>query len=234
MYGTKSKASTMRCRAFTLLELLLAVSILSVITTVAYMSFSVVTSAWRRGNELADKVHHGDFIIDQLVMALRSTYYPQNLKGKPSDYGFWMEDNGDGEGASDKISWVKLGSALTGRHQEFKGSPHRVVFTVEEGEDDVPLVNVRAWRLLGQPEEFDPEEDIEPYSLSFGIVGFNCRTAEEISDEEIEWLDGWDDTNRIPRLLELTLYVSPLDEGEDPIEVKRMLEIPVAPLSWGK
>ena len=61
---------------FTLLELLLAVSILTAVSLVTFLSFGAVITAWRRGLELSDDLHHGDYILEQLVMGLRSTYRP--------------------------------------------------------------------------------------------------------------------------------------------------------------
>jgi len=92
-------------------------------------------------------------------------------------------------------------------------------------------VAVRAWRLHGQADTFDPAQ-LPPVFLSSRVLGFNCRTAYEKKDDEIDWLDDWEETNRLPTVVELTLYLEPLDKDEPPVEVKRVLGIPVAPLSW--
>jgi len=36
----------------------------------------------------------------------------------------------------------------------------------------------------------------------------------------------------VPKAVEITLYMEPLAEGEPPIEIRRMVTIPVAELSW--
>ena len=36
----------------------------------------------------------------------------------------------------------------------------------------------------------------------------------------------------MPVFAEITLYLRPLQEGEDPVEIRRVVEIPIAPLSW--
>jgi len=121
---------------FTLLEILFAVTILSLVSTVTFMTFSAATSAWQRGTTLADNLHHGDYVIQQLVMGLRSAYYPDGTKGAGApEYGFWHEDNGEGENAEDEICWVKLGGALVGRDSSFAETPHRVRFLLEDDED---------------------------------------------------------------------------------------------------
>lgn len=219
-----------QARGFTLLELMLAVSILAAVTSVTYLAFNTVTSAWKRGTTLVDELHHGDFVMDQLVMALRSAYYrtQQNQPSNP-EHGFWHEDTGGSETTSDTISWVKLGNALVGKNCPFAGTPHRVVFTIDEEEDGEPVVSVRAWRLLAQPDDFQPDA-VEPLFVSKRVTGFDCRAAvqdEATSEDEIDWMDKWVDTNSLPAFLEVTLYMAPLDEGEPPIELKRIVNLPV-------
>lgn len=208
----------------------MAVSILAVVTTVTYMTFSVVATAWKRGTEMADNLHHGDFLADQLVMALRSAYYPQ-AREPTFSYGFWLDDNGDGQGASDAISWVKLGSSLVGDDCDFAGSPHRVRFAVEAGPGGEPAATVRYWRLHGQMEGFRPEQSAPNAVLSERVTGFNCRCMDRKDLDEMEWQDEWKETNRVPCVVELTFYLRPLEEGGDPVELKRIVEIPVAHLT---
>lgn len=216
---------------FTLLELMLSIGILALVTTVTYLAFSTVATAWKRGMALTENLHHGDFVAEQLVMALRSAYFPSG--GNRSAYGFIHEDNGDGEGADDVISWVKLGSSLVGKDCPFAGSPHRVIFSLENNEDGERCVAVRAWRVEGQSQDFDKAE-IEPMYLSNKVIGFDFIWASGIEDDEIQWESTWDKTNQIPVNVSITLFLEPIDEDGEPIEIKRAFAIPVAPLSWKK
>lgn len=218
---------------FTLLELLLAVAMTALIVGVAVAGFATVTRAWQKGSAMVDSIHHGDFVMDQLVMALRSAYHP-DAKGAGGMYGFWIEDDGDGEAARDVISWVKLGPALVGTDVAFVGSPHRVIFTVDDDEETgVAGAMFRAWRLHGQEEDFDPVHDVDPTIISSKVLGFNCRMADpEAEDEGPGWIDEWEETNRIPRAVEITLYVEPAEEDGDAVEIKRVFEIPGAAVSW--
>jgi prepilin-type N-terminal cleavage/methylation domain-containing protein len=217
-------------QGFTVLELMLAVAILAVISTLAYLSFSAVVSAWRRGVALSEDLHHGDFVMEQLVMALRSAYYPDTTD-KGGMYGMVTEDRGSGETADDTICWVKLGGALVGKDSRLAGSPHRIKVSLEETPEGKKAVAVRAWRLHGQPDSFDPEE-VEPVYLSTRVVGLNLRTAYRKIEDEIEWMDDWEETNRLPTVVEATLYLEPLSRGESPVELKRVFGVPVAPLCW--
>lgn len=216
---------------FTLLEILLAVTIMAIVTTVTFMTFSAATTAWQRGTALVDSLHHGDYVIQQLVMGVRSAYYPET--GGDSKYGFLHEDNGEGPTAEDRISWVKLGGAMIGRDSVIAETPHRVEFFLADDEDGDRAAAVKAWRIQGQLEDFDPEDDVDPVFLSKRIVGFNCRMAWELDDDgEIDWLDEWEETNKIPTVVEISLYVTPPTEDEEPIEVKRVIGLRVGALAW--
>jgi len=218
----RGRAGNRPFTGFTLIELLLAVAILSVVTTVTFLTFSTVLKAWQRGLAISGRLHYGDFVLEQLVTALRSAYY------RSPEHGFQIEDNGDGQYESDVISWVKVGGALVGTGHLFAG-PHRVKFWVEENERGSRSVAVKAWRLQLQPEDFDPEKDVETVFLTGDdvVTGFNCRMADrkDDDDEEIEWFDEWEDTNRVPELIEATLYLRPLDEQGAPVEVRRLVSI---------
>ena len=220
---------TPRRRGFTLLELMLAVAILAAVTTVTYLTFSTVSQAWQRGLGLTESIHHGDFVIEQIVLGLRSSYFPETGQDG-SEFGFYHEDGGEGWGNADTISWVKIGSALIGQEAPYAGSPHRVKLTLEDDEGRT-AVAVRSWRVKGQPEDFDPD-DVAPVFLSTRVEGFNCRAAYQMVDEEIDWMDEWEHTNKLPTVVELTLYLAPLEEGGDPVEVRRLLGIRAAELCW--
>ncbi|OVE76177.1 hypothetical protein BVX97_01950 [bacterium E08(2017)] len=220
--------------AFTLLELLLALSLLSIISVVTYLTFSTCLRAWRKGTSMTESLHHGDYVMEQLVMGVRSMYYPGGDAAK--EYGFWHTDSGTDEYSGDEISWVKLGSSLVGSDSPLVDTPHRVKFYLHEDEEkDRVYVAMKAWQLLGQPEEFDPEE-IEPVYLSRKVVGFNCRPAWQIKqeDDEIDWQDEWEQTNKIPTAMEITLYLEPAEEDGDPVVMQRIVGIPVGPVAWTK
>ena len=236
-----NRGNTCSTGGFTLIEVLVAVAILAGVMTVTFLTFSTATMAWRRGAALSDDLHHGDFVVEQVVMALRSAYYPDagGASIENAEYGFTIDDEGDDAFSSDRISWVKLGGALVGKHCPFAGSPHRVEFFVEEDDDGEYSAAVKFWRVQGQDDEFDPDEDVDPIWIARRITGFNCRMQdpdEEVDEDtdEIAWIDEWDDTNRIPTAVEITLWLEPLDDDEPAIEMKRIVQIPTAHLSWGQ
>jgi prepilin-type N-terminal cleavage/methylation domain-containing protein len=223
----------------TLIELMLAVTILGVITLVAYFSFDAAVQGWRAGTELSDSLNHADFAMEQLAMGLRSAFYPDTGSVAPA-YGFQMADEGGETEPRDVLRWVKIGSALVGADAAYAGTPHCVEVSVraadEQGSSDEVGLAVRSWRLDLQPEEFKPEE-IKAVFLSTRILGLNCRMLDPQMDaaaEELEWLDTWegDATNRLPRAIELTLLLPPPRPGGEPVAIRRIVEMPLSDLSW--
>lgn len=213
-------------KGFTLLEILISVTLVAVVAAVVYSAFNVVTVAWNKMNVLADDTHHGDYAMDQVFMGLRSLYHPER-KNIP-EYAFMVEDSGD---ESDKVSWVKLGAALVGKDCPFQGTPHRVDLWMDENERGDKALVMRAWRIQGQPEDFDPE-NIPPIIISDKVVGFNVRMMGQKESVTLEWIEEWEDTNRVPLAVEITLNLLPLEKGGEPVEFKRVCSIPCAPLSW--
>lgn len=243
---------------FTMIELLLAISLLSVIVIAAFLSFSTVNRVWRTGTGVADSLHHSDFIMEQLAMALRSAYYPDNAGGAVPAYGMVLVNDGEGEEARDQLSWVKLGAALVGEESEVRNSLHKIVVTaIGPGESEDPSFSmggivIKAWRMVAQPDDFDSESEeyVQPLLLSPGVIGIDFKVlspennleegkylqpADLYDDEPFEWIDeDWTDdyTNRLPWAVQATLWLPPMGEGGEAIPVRRMIQIPAAPLSW--
>lgn len=242
--------ATPRRSGFTLIELLLSITLMAVITAATYFSFDAGTRAWRAGQEASDSLHHADFVLEQLAMGLRSACYPD--AANPSGaYGMVLEDGGEGATARDILSWVKLGTALVGVDSPLAGTPHRIEVTVAEpGQGDGVSepsdggLAVRAWRIIALPDDLDPRDRAKSMVLTPRVVGLNFRMldpennlaegAAPDAEDELEWSDAWEDdyTNRIPFAVEVSLYLAPPSEDDEPVEVKRIVEIPIAPLSW--
>lgn len=222
--------------AFTLLEILVAVAILGLVATTVAFVMGVGVEAWRAGTEMSEESHDGEGVMEQIVMALRSAYYPAN--GSPDwDFGFQLEDGGDGESAQDSISWVKIGNSLVGEDTPWAGAAHRVRLFVEDSQaGDGPGLYVAAWQTVGQAEDFDPDEDVEPLLLSDRVVGFDCRVQDPSKAIEVgepyEWIDEWETSNRIPDHVLITLALRPQRKGADPDVLVRCVQLPMSAVSW--
>jgi len=239
------------CRAaqrrdgMTLVELLLAVGLMAVVATVAFLGYNAAVRAWQAGTELSNSIHQGDYVMEQIAMGLRSAYWRKPTPGHSSSYGFSMADDGDAATAHGVIRWSKLGAALIGEDAPYAGMPHAVEVAVRDVTDARGKtrtgLTVRSWRLDLQQSDFDPDK-VQPVLLSTRVVGLNCRTLDPIQPPppasggkpDLHWLDKWENTNQLPRAVEITLFLQPTEDGQDPLEMKRIVRIPLADQSQGK
>jgi prepilin-type N-terminal cleavage/methylation domain-containing protein len=220
-------------RAFTLVEILLAVVLLGVVTAVTMMTFNAVTHGWQSSTDYLDKMQRTDFALNQVVSGLRSLYYPHG--GEQSyDYGFYLFDNGDGEDprSSDVIEWSKRGSAIVGSKSAAADTVHRVqLMVLEEGNHDfaetIEVTGLYArhcpdvtLRPKNNPDDIDfsfqNDEMYQPVLIADGIAGFNCRVLkdkEKVEAEHDESLfeDTWETSNAVPYKVELTFYLADPD-----------------------
>ena len=207
---------SVRKQAFTLLEMLIAISILSMILATCHLAFSASINAWRRGSEYLERQHHSDFAFDQILSALYSTSF---VKSDKVDYGFRHED-GEVDGfPADEISWVTASGAFV--REPYSLAPHRLYLTIDSQLEE-PALSAKVHFA------FDKEEDVERAeyrAVSRNLVGLNCRFYNTMDEE---WEDEWTTSNRVPEEIEITLYAPPIDEGEDPITFIRVIRIPVA------
>ncbi|MCX7817888.1 MAG: prepilin-type N-terminal cleavage/methylation domain-containing protein [Kiritimatiellae bacterium] len=203
---------------FTLLEMLIALAIFAAAFAIAGAAFLGTSRAWRRGTDALEGLHEGEFLMDQLVAALRSAAWFRTASGR---YGFRLE-NGEDTYPADTISWVASGTALMPPDSPYRRGLHRLSVSVEDGPDGVPALAVRAWPPFLDEDEM---EEPEPWFLGAGVRGLDCRIWDA---EREEWSDVWEATNRLPTRVELTLLFEPPAPGDEPVRLRRLVDIPVA------
>lgn len=228
-HSTSSRLTSLS--AFTLIEVLVALAIMTLVCGAAFSLLATVSKAWSRGTELSKDLHAGDFVIEQLTGALRGARY------RDAGDGLILLKGGLGKSAEDSLSWVKEGSELVGTDSPLSKVFHHVKFFIGRDKEGNAGAQFTAWgdEYL-QPDDFDPDQ-IPPVQLSDRVTGLGIRVAtNDFENDKIEWMDKWegscpaggDLTNHLPRFVEVTLYLKPLQEGEPPIEMRRLVDIPVA------
>lgn len=250
----------MKRRAFTLIELLLAVSLVSVVIAASFAALSTITSIWRGASSLTEEVHRADVVMDQIAMAIRSAYYPDAGDPPPQGYGMQIINDGDEDEAHDMLEWVKCGGALIGSGSLLASSPHKIrLWTAKPGALDGDLspggIAIKSWPVSPIPEDFDPEDDEQAppflfqegdYSLEIKLLDprdnlakgqmpkkpeeWNPDTEEMWIDEE--WQSTGNYTNRLPHSVKLSLYLPGAKDGKERTVLTRVVLVPVAPHSW--
>ncbi len=204
-------------RGFTLLELMIAMTILAMAMALVGGIFFTGVMAWKKGSKLADELHHGDFVMEQLVSALKSAaHFPT----APDKYGFRLEHE-SGRFPEDRFSWVKSGVAFMPEDNIFARGLHRIECAIEDNEEGEPSFAVRAYSYFAEDED---DVDADWWYISSHIKGLECRVY---NMEDEGWDDEWEDTNNVPGLVEVSLFLEPLEAGEEPIVLKRAIQIPI-------
>ena len=227
-------------RAFTIVELMLAVLILSILTIISTWTFHTIIRNWNLSTEMADNVQRTDYALAQITSALRSAYFPTSGDVTEAD-GFQLEDNNprNEPDESDMIAWTKLGPAIVGRNSRFAKAAHHIsMYVVEPGKSDVEayanggLVCDVIGEKKFRPDDFD-EEDLDNWDhfvLSEDVQGFNCRVLDKdqpFKDDQANWQDTWDTSNMIPRRVQLTFWMKPVDKEKESYPIVRVIEIPL-------
>jgi prepilin-type N-terminal cleavage/methylation domain-containing protein len=207
-----------RRAGFTMLEVLVAVAILATAAIMTWGIFSAAMTAWRKGDAILAEMRHGDFVMEQLVAGLRSAAFFDEESGL---YGFHLEDREGADYPADRISWVKSGTAFMPPDSPLSHGLHRIEFTAERTAEGETAVAVRAYPHLA---EEDDREEVDPWFPSAQVKGIDCRVYDP---EDETWEDEWEDTNNVPGLLEIALFMDPLEPGEDPVVLRRAVRIPI-------
>ena len=207
-----------RPAAFTLVELLVALAILSAAMAIAWGALSVSLSAWRRGDDLLTGLRRGESAADDLAMALRSAFFLPSEDGR---YGFTLEPRA-GDPPADAIRWTSLGGAGAAADAGAPGMPRRLTFAIERDEEDRPRAVLRAAPSFVEPDEGRPDPIVRAWP---DIVGFACRAWNPTNEI---WEAEWTNTNSIPVAVEIALYAAAESDAEAPTAVRRRIALPLA------
>ena len=215
-------------RAFTLVEILCAVFLVGIITTLSVATFNAVSRGWEISTDYLDKSQRTDYALNQVISGLRSMYYPHDGQ-QDENYGFVLVNNGEGDDpdSSDVIEWSKTGTAIVGNRSAVADTVHRVqVMILEEGnhdyEDEIQVTGLYARQCpdsVLRPDDdevdysFGNDEMYQPVLIADGIVGFDCRVlkdAEQVESEtdKKQFDEEWETSNSVPYKVQLTFRIA--------------------------
>lgn len=212
----------MQRRGFTLLEILLALSILSMMSVMVFGSFRSIVTSVTATEEAMESLHHGEIVFEQLVSSLRSAAY---FDSNPAAFAF-LHEPGLGQPPDDMLSWVTGTMAFLPPRYPTRQGLNRIFLSIEE------IDGVRGLAVSAHPHLLNPDEDqlgtIEPWMISPRVKGLRARFYDMRTDT---WVEEWEDARHIPQILEITLFLEPLEERAPLRELIRRVDIPVARIS---
>lgn len=197
-------------RAFTILEMMIAITILSLIVAAIYSSWTAILRASKAGKEVSATVQRSRIVLRVLEDSLTSA---QSFVANQHYYGFVAEN-----GSEPILSFVARLSQSFPRGGKFGDlDVRRVTFTVENGGQFV---------LRQVPLGMEPDEDEvnHPIVLAKNVRDFELQFWD---NRRNDWTDEWKQTNQLPRLVMFTLKIADNEYTRANVEeINRVVSIP--------
>jgi type II secretion system protein J len=197
-----------RVRAFTLVEILIAMGILSMVLAAIFSSWTAILRASKAGNEAAAAVQRARMAGRTIEESLGSTlFYAAN-----QPYYSFLAENGD----KASLSFVARLSPSFPREGKFegKGDVRRVTFSVQQNRDGSRELVLRQCPLVM---EMDEDEKNHPLVLATHVKEFKS----EFWDLKLnDWIDEWKQTNQLPTLVKVTLALA---DSRNPSQLREQI-----------
>jgi len=175
---------------FTLVEMILSVTLMGLLLVMAYSSLNSGTKAIERGEQKVDKTNRVR-VVQQFLRGQISRMLPlviESEEGLRDETEFIIF-----EGEDDAIRFVSAMPGYLGQ-----GGPHVQQIWFESG------ALMFDHRLLGSDEDADVYDDREPIVLINGIRSgeFSFLTVDE-EGEPTDWANNWEEPNLMPLMIKI-------------------------------
>jgi prepilin-type N-terminal cleavage/methylation domain-containing protein len=215
-----------RSLAFTLIEVMIAVAIFSMVVAAIYSIWTLILNSTRTAQQAAAQVQRERIAIHTIEDSLT---FIQSFQASPQYYSFVVQ-NGDTP-MLEYTSRLPDDFPRGGRYEGF--SVRRLIFTIEpppnpantyvdnNGEKDLVM---RQYPILTG---MDPDEQANPLVLARNVQKFSVECWDTNTGD---WSDEWDTTNSIPQMirvdLELGRNTSNFGNSAPAFSVSRLIAVP--------
>ena len=210
-----AKRSSVAFSGFTLLEVMVAMALLSFIVVAVYSSWSSILRSVKVGETYAAEAQRTRVAIKAVEDALTGTVvYGENARY----YSFLMESEGDlgGLAFTTHLSSIFPGSGLFGDQVV-----RRVTFTVEPDQDGKNRLVMTQIPLLIQT-----NDTMTPYPIILA-KDVTLFVPEVWDEQKREWATQWLATNQMPRMVRVTIGTGKMPNSNDPEEIiTRVIVLP--------
>jgi len=195
-------------RGFTIIEIMVAMTIFGMIVAAIFGSWSAVVHGSVSGNRAAAAAQRSRVALRTIEDALGAA------RSFAADIQYYTFDAENGSEAS--LSFVSLLSPTfprSGRFGQF--NLRRVTFAVEPGKNSDKRLVLRQNPVLM---DIDEDEKNYPVVLANGVKKFEMEFWDK---QKKDWVDEWTLTNQLPQMVKFTLQL-----GGDRTEVTRVVALP--------
>jgi general secretion pathway protein J len=182
---------------FTLLELVVTLTILGLVLVMVLGLLRLGSSSWERGEAKADHYQKQRIVLNLLSQQVKSSF-PYKIKAQKAegDYIAFL-------GARDSLRFVSTFSVTAKRPEGLVF----VIYRVEEGKDAGKILKVFEKRVLNKDfmEETPDEEKFLTLLEDLSEFGFEYFQEGEEEEEVGEWAESWDgkDKRELPRQMRM-------------------------------
>jgi prepilin-type N-terminal cleavage/methylation domain-containing protein len=198
--------SHLRRRAFTLIEVMIAITIFTLVMGAIYSTWSLILRASRVGQEAAAQAQRQRIAVSTIEEALTCI---QSFQASMKYYSF-VVDNGH-QSTLSFTSRLPDNFPRNGKFGDF--NVRRLTFNVEQVTDPVNRNTENDLVLRQTPilMPMDQDEEQRPMVLARNVEHFRVDCWDT---NQMEWVDEWDNTNAIPPLIRVSLVLGrKLDSG---------------------
>jgi type II secretion system protein J len=179
------------CRAFTLIEIMMAIAIFALLVAAVYSTWVVILKSSQVGQEAAAQAQRERIAIRTIEDSLTCI---QSFQASIQYYDFSVT-NGD----QPALSFVAHVPDVFPRNGRFDSHLRRLTFTVEPVSDSEKDLVLRQNPILM---DVDPDEQATPLVLARNVKDF---VVECWDTNALDWATEWDYTNYLPPLIRVTL-----------------------------
>ena len=205
--------------AFTLIEMMIAIGIFSLVLAAIYSSWTAILRASKTGLEVAASVQRLRIGVRMLEDSLGSA---ESFAANLPYYAFVAEN-----GNQAALSFVARLSRTFPRSGKFGDlDVRRVTFSLERGPDGTSKLVLRQMPLV--MEAPDPDEKQNPIVLIKNVKSFDMQFL-DANKNPPEWVDEWteDKTNQLPKMVMITLKVGDNPRNPQAVEeITRYISLP--------
>jgi len=208
-----------RARAFTLIEILMAVAIFGMVLMAIYATWTLILKSAKVGQDVAAQGQRERVAMRTIKEALGCV---MSFQADPQNYSFLADNDSGGF-----LSFAARLPEMFPRSSRiaFDGfDVRRVSFSIENGADMQRQLVLRQTPLL---KELNADEKDFPFVLAKGVEKMELQFWDQ---RKRDWIDDWTRTNELPKMIKIKLEFlrrNPNNPQAQPVKVE---VIDVAPL----
>ena len=205
-----------RAAAFTLLEVVLAITILSLVITAITATWQAGLNGWKRSASVSDSFQRERIVMGTLEGLTKSIVFAPS---KDTLYDINLEHD---QQTGDSVSFVTGSDMLLPQTESLAAGLRRVTVALQRDQRNRPYLGIANATAL-QADEGAPAAVW--HVLSADVCGFGVRFRDPRDGSMVE---KWDESNLLPSAIEYTVGFGANDGRTPPVVVTRTIELPIA------